>query len=70
MSDAFHGSRYSPQISRRGVLLGAAAVGGLAGLPDFGRAQAMPHSFKQGDLEVTVVSDGNFQETRFLTTHR
>lgn len=46
-------------LSRRQLLLGAAALGTAAALPKQLLAQMAPHSFKHGDFEVTVMSDGH-----------
>jgi hypothetical protein len=46
-------------LSRRQLLLGAAALGTAAALPKRLLAATAPHTFKHGDFEVTVVSDGS-----------
>lgn len=50
---------HSVQLSRRHFLAGAAALSTASAWPGLVWAQAAPHSFKQGDFEVTVVSDGH-----------
>jgi glyoxylase-like metal-dependent hydrolase (beta-lactamase superfamily II) len=60
MTDIKSFSRPSlPVLNRREALLGAASLAGAAAWPGFVWAQAVPHTFKQGDFEVTVVSDGH-----------
>jgi glyoxylase-like metal-dependent hydrolase (beta-lactamase superfamily II) len=51
--------RHSFNLDRRQLLLGSAALAGAAALPGSVLASAAPpYTFKQGDFEVTVVSDG------------
>jgi glyoxylase-like metal-dependent hydrolase (beta-lactamase superfamily II) len=47
------------QVSRRQVLAGLAGLGAAGALPRHAWAQAAPHTFAQGDFEITVVSDGH-----------
>jgi glyoxylase-like metal-dependent hydrolase (beta-lactamase superfamily II) len=47
------------QLTRRQLMLASAALAGSAALPRWVLAQAAPHSFKQGDFEIIVVSDGH-----------
>jgi glyoxylase-like metal-dependent hydrolase (beta-lactamase superfamily II) len=47
------------QLTRRQMLRASAALAGTAMLPPRLWAQAAPHSFQQGEFEVTVVSDGH-----------
>jgi glyoxylase-like metal-dependent hydrolase (beta-lactamase superfamily II) len=58
MTDPIRRSWHSTPISRREALAGAAALAGMAALPGAVWAQPKPHSFKQGDLEIVVVTDG------------
>ena len=52
-------SRRYVAVSRRQVLAGLAGFGAAATLPRHVWAQAAPHTFTQGDFEITVVSDGH-----------
>lgn len=47
------------RVNRRAFLAGAAALSASAGLPRPAWAQAAPHSFRHGEFEVTVLSDGH-----------
>jgi glyoxylase-like metal-dependent hydrolase (beta-lactamase superfamily II) len=46
-------------VSRRAFMVGAASVAGAMALPPRLWAAEAPHTFKQGDFEITVVSDGH-----------
>lgn len=46
------------EMSRRGLLRGAGAVALSAAAPVAAWAQATPHTFKVGAIDVTVISDG------------
>ena len=58
MTNQTSGGMWGGPVSRRHFLLGAAALGSIAARPGWVWAQAAPHTFKQGDFEITVVSDG------------
>lgn len=45
-------------VNRRQFVVGAAALSAASAAPGVVWAQAAPHSFSQGEFEVTVVSDG------------
>jgi glyoxylase-like metal-dependent hydrolase (beta-lactamase superfamily II) len=49
----------APRLDRRQFLAGAAGLATLAASPRWAFAAAAPYSFKQGDFEITVVSDGH-----------
>ena len=47
------------QLSRRQMLLGSAALATMGILPRDVWAQAAPHTFQQGEFEISVMSDGH-----------
>ena len=48
-------------LNRRKFLAGSAALAAVPLLPFHALAQAAPHSFKQGDAEIIVLSDGKLE---------
>jgi glyoxylase-like metal-dependent hydrolase (beta-lactamase superfamily II) len=48
-------------LNRRKFLAGSAALAAVPFLPWQALAQASPHSFKQGDTEIVVLSDGKLE---------